>query len=71
MPPNSPPAALSEMRSAFVALGKDQSFLAEYEKVIGERLDLVSAQDAQIILGQLKQTSPEIVARIKDRVEKR
>jgi tripartite-type tricarboxylate transporter receptor subunit TctC len=71
MPPNSPDAAVSEMRRAFAALGEDQNFVAEYEKVVGESPELVSAQEAQTILGQLRQVKPELIAVIKNTLDKR
>jgi len=71
MPPGSPDAAVSELRAAFEALGEDPAFIAEYEKIVGERPELVSAQEGQAILGQLKQMRPELVTVIKSTLEKK
>jgi tripartite-type tricarboxylate transporter receptor subunit TctC len=62
MPQGSPPAAVAEMRKAFLALAGDRDFLAEYERIIHEKPDITGAEEGQPIYDRLGTVKPDVKA---------
>lgn len=61
MPPGTPPAAVAEMRKAYVALASDEDFKAEYLKTVRVEADLAMPEDAAAVLDKLKAVGPAVV----------
>lgn len=61
-PPKMPPEALAALRDAVAALGKDESFRADYEKAMGTPLELVAPAAGERMLQQLSDTPKELTA---------
>ena len=68
LPKGSPPAAVDALRGAFEAIGKDPAFIAEYEKITGERPELVSADDLKPLFERLKNIDPAIKKALVDSI---
>ncbi len=59
MPQGTPAAVADEMRKAFVAVGNDKEFQAEYLRVIKIEPELVSASEGKALLDSMKLVKPE------------
>ena len=65
MPPNVPAERVSAIRRAFDATMKDKEFLAEADKLKIE-IDPLSGEQVAALIGQIYQTPPETVARVRE-----
>ena len=68
LPKGSPPAAVDALRGAFGAIGKDPAFIAEYEKMTGEKPELVSIDDLKPLFERLKNIDPAIKKTLVDSI---
>ena len=68
LPKGAPAAAVDALRGAFEALGKDQAFIAEYEKITGEKPELVSSDDLKPLFERLKNIDPAIKKTLVDSI---
>jgi tripartite-type tricarboxylate transporter receptor subunit TctC len=60
MPPKTVPAAVKEMRAAFVTLFQDREFLSDYQRAVRTEPRLVKGEDGEKIMGRLAGVKPEI-----------
>jgi len=74
MPPKAADESVKIMRAAFVDLWKDQTFLADYSKVIKTDPILVTGEEGQSVLSEVAHVRPEVgrylanyVSRLTDR----
>jgi tripartite-type tricarboxylate transporter receptor subunit TctC len=65
MPPNVPAERVNAIRRAFDATMKDKEFLAEADKLKIE-IDPLSGEQVAALIGQIYQTPPETVARVRE-----
>jgi tripartite-type tricarboxylate transporter receptor subunit TctC len=65
MPPNVPTERVNAIRRAFDATMKDKEFLAEADKLKIE-IDPLSGEQVAALIGQIYQTPPETVARVRE-----
>ena len=59
--PNTPPALVAELRKAFLAMGKDQAFLTEWNKSQGSPPRLVPGEEAGAIAASILKAPREAV----------
>jgi hypothetical protein len=70
MPPGSPKQAVADMRAAYAGLATDAAFQAEYERVAKYRAVFVGGAEGEKLIAALGQVKPELVAFVKDYVDK-
>lgn len=58
MAPTAPAAAVEEMRGAFAKLGKDQDFIAQYEKIAFSKLRFTLGAEAERVITELGDVQP-------------
>jgi tripartite-type tricarboxylate transporter receptor subunit TctC len=66
MPPHTTNAAVAEMRSAFIELGKDPQFIHDYSNVVKTQPMLISGEEGQQFMAAVGKIKPEIKAFIAD-----
>jgi tripartite-type tricarboxylate transporter receptor subunit TctC len=64
LPPNVPPDRVEALRRAFDATMKDQGFIADAEK-IGFEVDPMTGEQVQKLVGELADTPPDVVTRVR------
>ena len=65
LPKGSPQQAVTELRAGVAALGKDEAFLKDYQRVNALPPEMVSAEQGQDVLARLKTVKPEVVSVLK------
>jgi hypothetical protein len=70
LPPGSPKEAQKILGDAFVAVGKDAEFVAEYRKIVKAPPDMVTGADGQKVINALASVDPKIVGFLKEYVAK-
>lgn len=65
MPPNAPPAAVAEMRSAFEKLSRDPEFISNYQTIVKTKPIMVIGQPGETILTDLATVPPTLTAFLK------
>jgi len=66
LPKPSPKEAIDELRKAFVELASDPKFVAEYERVVQVKPEMVSAEDGQALVDSLNHIDPAVKASLKE-----
>ncbi len=69
-PPGTPPEAIKELRAGFVSLWKDKAFLSDYSKAVKTTPVMVTGEDGEKIIAQLKTVKPEMKQFIADYLKK-
>jgi len=69
-PPGTPPEALKALREGFVAMWKDKAFLSDYGKAVKSTPVMVTGEDGEKIIAQLKTVKPEMKQYIADYLKK-
>lgn len=62
MPPNAPPAAVEEMRAAFVKLTDDPEFIADYEKVVKVKPRILTGPQGDAVVAELGKVRPSLLS---------
>lgn len=58
MPPNSPKAAVAELRKAFAAVVEDKEFQDEYMRIIKVKAEIVPVEEGEALLTSIKTIEP-------------
>jgi len=69
MPPNAPPAAVSEMRDAFGKMARDPEFVAAYEQVVKTAPRVVVGVEGDRVIQGLGHVKPETLAFLRSYVD--
>ena len=68
LPKGSPPEAVRDLRQAFLALGNDKDFVADYKKITGEEPEHLPAEEVEKIFERIRNFDPEIKRVLKESV---
>jgi hypothetical protein len=60
LPKAAPEAALTALRAGYRSIAKEEEFLRDFERVVGERPDLVTADELQPLFERMRNIDPEI-----------
>lgn len=60
LPKAAPAAALAALRQAYRAIAKDEEFLKDFERVTGERPDIVTDEELQPLFERMRNVDPAI-----------
>jgi tripartite-type tricarboxylate transporter receptor subunit TctC len=69
MPPNSPKEALAALRGGFVSMWKDKAFIADYSKAVKSPPVMVTGEDGEKVIAQLRSVKPELKSFLRDYLE--
>ena len=69
LPKNTPAEAVGALRDAVRALAKDEGFRSDYEKVTGEKPDIVFASELEPLFERLRNIDPTIIQILKDSID--
>jgi hypothetical protein len=69
-PPGTPKQALDDLRKAHLAARNDPEYMAEWQKRFGRQLRWLSAEEAQRSLRNYKNVSPEVIAHLRNYMQK-
>ncbi len=70
LPPGSPAEAQRVLGAAFLAVGKDKEFIAEYLKIVKAPPDMVTGAEGQKVINALATVDPKLVSFLKEYVAK-
>ena len=65
LPPDVPPARVAALREAFVAMLRDQAFIADLGKTT-QKLEPRTWQDAERVIRETVETPPAVVAHVRE-----
>jgi hypothetical protein len=69
LPKGAPPEAVTALRQAFQAIAKDEDFLKDFERVVGERPDLVTNEELQPLFERMRAVDPAVREVLKQSIE--